>query len=181
MEDIGERIGRPAEQVQKRYDYLKTQKAFGEFEWTKELDKLMRKYKREKKAPEEIAAALDLPRHTIEQRIQTLWKRSPKSLKSTQKSEPVWSEEEEEILLRLYIVMMSDKEICDTEILKGKGVGAIATRRRHHLNSGKGLAGTEMYRKLLCAYRTPGREWTKEDVLQKRVTFGEWKELGYPD
>lgn len=181
--DIASILGRGVRGVRLRYTKIRAEsQLLNGFAWTLELDKQLIDGRLKGDTIRQVAGKMKLPRRTVSKRLEWLRKNNRVSkkirnpLKPSHSSKP-WTEEEDEILCRLYIAMCDDKEIHRLAKFPGKSLHEVQYRRGFHENgTGVGYPRTsDMYSKLMQLHmRMP---WTKQDVLDLNFDFGQWRPL----
>ncbi len=177
---IAEKLSRKPNAVEHRYlkikENLKIPKGFV---WTNALDRQLIDSRQKAMPIRNIAASMDLPLSLVQRRFTYLrnTNKLPHDVVSMYKRTPKiqFSDQEDEIILRLYIAMTDEEEIFRLTQFPGKTLSSIKARRTFHQHGGPKSQGSEMYTKLLAESNRPGRAWTKNDVLERKFEVGAWR------
>ncbi|KAF2252458.1 hypothetical protein BU26DRAFT_502928 [Trematosphaeria pertusa] len=179
-DQIASELNRGPQPVREHYKKLKEEALVPpDFQWTDELDQKVIDGRRQGYLVAQIAADIGLPNGIIIRRTRHL--RDKGLIQNVPRGRPkiTFTDEEDEMILRLWIAMTSDSDISVLLNLPGKTEKSVRDRRIFH-TQGAGVRpmASEMYLKLLAGYGDKKRTWTANDVLAGNFTFGEWKDWG---
>jgi hypothetical protein len=133
FEEIGKFVNRTTIAVQNRYTIVKQRQYSSVVDWTEPLDASIINGRAKGQGIPEIASDLKLPKQAVGERWQTLQAQNqvPEEVLALwrRKEEVVFTEEEDEAILKLWIKCKDDNEIAKTLKCKGKSQRDIIARR----------------------------------------------------
>ena len=181
FKDIADKLSRKQDTVRRRYKKLQEENSLPEdFSWTTELDEQVIAARTKGKITNTIATEMKLPFVTVQERIHLLRKNGRIHDMPSHKFEKriKWTEDQDEVLLRMWIAMADEPEIYKTANIQGKSLGAIKERKVFLLKGG-GTGDNDprsMYRKLVQEHKDKTLRWTKQDVIDRNFVYGSWKD-----
>jgi hypothetical protein len=186
FEAIADKLSRKVDAVAHRYEKLKEEATLAEdFIWTPELDDQIITGRAKGTTVRDLAGEMSLPLGVVQERVNVIRKEGkiPVNSANQGKGQKIeWTEEEDEVFLRMYIAMAEEVEIHKTAKLTGKTLSAMRTRKTFHLRGSKvgDPNPSVMYRKLLMEYGNPNYRWTKQDAIDRNFVFGSWNRMAEP-
>ncbi|KAF2685634.1 hypothetical protein K458DRAFT_387596 [Lentithecium fluviatile CBS 122367] len=185
FEVIATKLSRKVNAVERRYEKLKEEQSLpSDFIWNTERDNQITTGRQKGTTIRELALAMNIPPGVVQDRVTVLRKEGKMPADAAGKGkgkQAEWTDEDDEVLLRMYIAMADEAEIHKTAGLVRKTLSSIKHRRQLHLR-GESMSpnASQMYRKLLMEFSDPRKRWSKQDIIDRKFVMGSWKDMAAP-